>query len=235
MVLEYSAIPLAWIAGVLSILSPCVWPMVPIVMGSASGNSHYGPVALAAGLSLAFALAGSVLSFILVNTGTDPEIFRYIAAMMLVFVGAILIIKPMAEWLTLKLSLLTARLQPSASANEFAGQFGVGFLLGLVWLPCVGPMLGAAIALASEGQDMLKAFVIMLFFGMGTAMTLGLAALLSNRAINAVNGKLFRRVEGAKWAFGALLVTLGLFVLTGVDKALEIWAMNWLPEWAYSL
>ena len=84
MTLELSALPLALLAGVLSVLSPCVWPLVPIVMGSAAGAGRSGPLALAAGLSVSFALAGTLLSFALISLGLDPELFRYAAATLLV-------------------------------------------------------------------------------------------------------------------------------------------------------
>ncbi len=233
------SILLAFIAGILSILSPCVWPLVPIVMSSAAapgaGNRISGPIALALGLSLSFALAGSVLSFLLVSTGTDPEIFRYVAASILIIVSLPLLIKALGSWLTLRLSMLTARFQPSSDASNSSGQFFVGLLLGLVWLPCVGPTLGAAIALASMGQQLFSAFITMFVFGAGTASTLILAALLSNKLLDRFNGNILKSAEHGKKALGVLLLVLGLLVLTGVDKLLETWAVSWLPDWAFAL
>ena len=234
--MELSAIPLSFLAGILSILSPCVWPLVPIVMTSAAGSSRAGPIALALGLSLSFAIAGSLLSFILVSTGTDPEFFRYFAAFLLVLVSLPLLIKPAGDWLTLRLSLLTARFQPNAKEGSGAwGQFGVGLLLGLVWLPCVGPTLGAAIALASMGQQLMSAFIVMFVFGAGTAVVLILAAMLSNSILSRFNQGVLDNAQRGKLILGLLLLTLGLLVLTGVDKHLEAWALSWLPDWATSL
>ena len=165
MSLELASVPLAYIAGVLSILSPCVWPLVPIVMTSAAGKGRMGPMYLALGLSTAFALAGSILTFVLLNAGLNPDAFRWFAAALLVIVGLTLIIKPLADWLSLRLSALSSRLNiGNHEASSSIGQFGVGLLLGLVWLPCVGPTLGAAIALASMGQDMGMAFIVCLLY-----------------------------------------------------------------------
>ena len=236
MTLSLGAIPLAFFAGMLSILSPCVWPLVPIVMGSAAGVGRMGPLALAAGLSLAFAFAGSLLSFVLVNLGLDPELFRFAAAAMLVLVAVPLLVAPVGLWLNNTLSRLVSGVNMgNAPAATWHAQFGVGMLLGIVWLPCVGPTLGAAIALASLGQQMLTAFLVMLAFGAGTAAMLLVAGLLSSSVLLAWKPRLLQGAgHGKRWFGGAMLV-LGIMVLSGVDKWLEAWAIGWLPDWAVSL
>ena len=77
MALELTSIPLAWIAGVLSILSPCVWPLVPMVMASSANAGRTGPVFLAIGLSLAFAFAGGVVGAQSVACPFCPHKFGY--------------------------------------------------------------------------------------------------------------------------------------------------------------
>jgi cytochrome c-type biogenesis protein len=166
MSLSLASIPIAAGAGALGILSPCVWPLVPVVMSSAASGGRWGPWMLTVGLSLSFALAGTLLSFLLVSTGTDPEFFRYVAGSLLLLVAAALLVPRVGDWLSLRLSLLTGRFNPSGDGSSLFGQFGVGLLLGLVWLPCVGPTLGAAIALASVGQELSTAFAIMMAYGL---------------------------------------------------------------------
>lgn len=236
MTLELLSIPLAFFAGALSILSPCVWPLVPVVMSSTAAGGRYGPLALAAGLSTSFAIAGTILSFALLNMGIDPLLFRTISAVLLVFVGLTLLVKPMADWLTLKLSLFTRHFQLNESKSAGVwGQFAVGALLGLVWLPCVGPTLGAAIALASIGEDMAMAFVVMFTFGIGTAAVLIVAGQLSNSMLSRIRPGMLQSAKHGKNLLGILLLVLGVMVLSGIDKQLEIWALSWLPDWAVSL
>ncbi|MDZ4297762.1 MAG: cytochrome c biogenesis CcdA family protein [Moraxellaceae bacterium] len=236
MTLELLSIPLALLAGALSILSPCVWPLVPVVMSSAATGGRYGPLALAAGLSTSFAVAGTLLSFMLLNLGLDPLIFRTISAVLLVFVGLTLIVKPLSEWLILRLSLFTRHFQVNESKSAGVwGQFAVGGLLGLVWLPCVGPTLGAAIALASVGEDMTMAFVVMFTFGVGTAAVLIVAGQLSSTMLSRIRPGMLQSAKHGKHMLGILLLILGVMVLSGIDKQLEIWALSWLPDWAVSL
>ena len=237
MTLELSAIPLALLAGVLSIVSPCVWPIVPIVMGSAAGAGRAGPLALAAGLSLSFALAGTLLSFALVSLSLDPELFRYVAAALLLLVAVLLLVPQAASWLSQQLSRFTSGFGAGGSetGSSWPAQFGIGMLLGLVWLPCVGPTLGAAIALASLGQKMIHAFLVMLAFGIGTAAALTFAGMASARVLKSVRPKILAGAGSGKRWLGIALLVLSLMVITGVDKRLEAWAVGWIPDWATSL
>lgn len=237
MSLELTSIPLALVAGVLSILSPCVWPLVPVVMSSAATSGRAGPIMLGLGLSASFAVAGTVLTLFLVSTGLDPELIRYLTAGLLIVVAASLLLKTLGDWIAVRLSLLTGRFRmgdPGESVSA-AGQFGVGALLGLVWLPCVGPTLGAAIGLASLGQDMGLAFIVMLAFGIGTAGALLATGLASGRLLAHWRPRLMSKSGRGKKLLGWTLLALGLLVLTGIDKVLEAFAVGILPEWALSL
>lgn len=236
MTLELTAIPLAFIAGILGIMSPCVWPLVPVVMSSAATSGRSGPLFLALGLATAFALAGTLLTFIMLNLGLHPDVLRYLAATMLILVALILLIKPLENWISFRLSLLSSRFNAGGtSAGSSIGQFGVGALLGLVWLPCVGPTLGAAIALASMGESMGTAFAVMFSFGSGTAAVLLFAGLVSGHLLNRWRPGILENATRGKKLLGVLLLMLGILVMTGLDKVLETWALNLLPAWAINL
>lgn len=237
MTLDLAAVPLAFVAGMAGVLSPCVWPLVPVVASSAATSGRSGPVYLASGLSLSFAASGTLLTLLLVRTGLDPELGRYVAATLLVGFGAVLVVRPLGDWLTMRLSGLVARapFAVSGGASSAPGQFGIGALLGVVWLPCVGPTLGAAIALASLGQSMGMAFVVMLAYGVGTAGVLLAAGVLSDRLLTRWSPTLLRSGGRGKKLLGWMLVTLGALVLTGFDKYVEALAVDIVPAWVYML
>lgn len=240
MSLELAAVPLALLAGVAGVLSPCVWPLVPVVTSSAAVGGRSGPYWLAGGLSLSFAIAGTLLTLLLVSTGMDPEVFRYVSAVLLVAVALVLIVPAFGERANLALSTLSARMPIGGAGGggeeraSGAAQFGVGALLGVVWLPCVGPTLGAAIALASMGQDMAIAFLVMLAYGIGTAGVLLLAGLASGRLLRQWSGGLTSSAKIGKQLLGWTLLVLGVLVLTGVDKVLEAAAVGIVPDWVFS-
>ncbi len=237
MSLSLASVPLAAGAGALGVLSPCVWPLVPVVMASAASGGRSGPWWLIAGLSLSFAVAGTLLSFLLVSLGLDPELFRTLAGALLLLIAAVLLVPALGDAVSLRLSLLSARLNTRAGDAGGAGfgQFGVGLVLGLVWLPCVGPTLGAAIALASVGQSLVTAFVTMLAYGLGTGAVLLLAGLASNEMLRRLRPQMLSGAGRAKRLLGWTLALLGVLVLSGWDKQLEAAALDILPTWLFTL
>ncbi|MGF1669925.1 MAG: cytochrome c biogenesis CcdA family protein [Balneolaceae bacterium] len=236
MTLELASVPLAFIAGVVGVMSPCVWPLVPVVMSSASTSGRIGPLYLALGLSASFAVAGTFLTYLLINMGLNPDAYRYMAAALLILVAVILLWQKLGDRVSYWLSRLTGRFnRTETGAETAAGQFGVGALLGLVWLPCVGPTLGAAIALASLGEDMGMAFLIMLVFGIGTAAALLFAGYAAGYALKKWKPGIMQNAARGKLLLGILLLLLGIMVLTGFDKVLERMALDMLPQWIYTL
>ncbi len=233
--MEFTAIPLALLAGLLSLLSPCVLPMIPAVTASAMRASRTGVWFLAAGLALTFAIGGSLLTYLLLSAGLGPEIMRTFAAYFMLAMGLVLSIDWLNQQFSMLLSRLTSRLpsggQVTENTDHPAFQFVVGSSLGLVWLPCVGPTLGAAIALASTGQSMLMSFTVMLAFGLGTALPLvaiGYAAGVKLSKLR-TSGKFGRKL------LGYALLLIALMIFSGFDKVLELWAIEFLPDWVSSI
>ncbi len=237
MSLDLAAVPLAFMAGVVGVLSPCVWPLVPVVTSAAAGSGRTGPIYLAGGLSLSFAVAGTLFAWLTVSAGLNTQIFRYFAAALLVTLGAILVVPKFGNWVTLKLSMLSGRMgiQPGNETVSAPGQFGVGALLGFVWLPCVGPTLGAAVALAALGQNMPMAFIVMLAYGIGTAGVLLVAGTVSSKVLLRTRSGVISRAQLGKKMLGWSVLVLGLMVLTKTDKILEAWAVGLLPGWMFAI
>ncbi|MFU8784688.1 cytochrome c biogenesis CcdA family protein [Aliidiomarina sp.] len=226
--MEFSALPLAFAAGILSLLSPCVLPMVPAVTASAMRASKAGLWFLAGGIAFTFALGGTVLTYLFMSMGLQPDVMRSFAAVLMLIIGIVLVVPWLSDQFSNKLSALVSRLPgTNVQSDGVAMQFLVGGSLGLVWLPCVGPTLGAAIALASTGQDMGMSFLVMVMFGLGTALPLigiGYAAGLQLNKLKA-SGKI------GKLILGYSLLVIALMIFTGIDKVLEIWAIEFLPDW----
>lgn len=229
--MEWSALPLALIAGVLSLMSPCVLPMLPAVTASAMRASKAGIWFLAAGLALTFALGGSLLTYLFMSLGMSPDVLRYFAAGLMLLMGITLV----NGWLNQRMSMLLSKglsyLPNSGSvqrdSSHPAFQFVIGGSLGLVWLPCVGPTLGAAIALASTGDHLAMAFSVMFVFGLGTAIPL--------IAVGYVAGKKIRQLGASantgRLILGYALLVIALMIFTGLDKVLETIALTYLPDW----
>jgi cytochrome c biogenesis protein CcdA len=225
-------------AGVLSTLSPCVLPLAPILVGSALTAHRWGPAALAGGLALSFTVTGVFIASIGAALGLDQEVFRNIAATLLILFGIVLL----STWLQERFAALASGAGGSGqtllnriATDSLPGQFSLGLLLGVAWTPCVGPTLGAAITLASQGQNLSQVALMMALFGLGASAPLMLLGLLSRQAMMQFRDRLLLAGRAGKKFLGILLVTLGLLIASGLDVSLEKMIVQSSPDWLVRL
>lgn len=233
-----ASLGLAFLAGLLSVLSPCVLPLLPLVLGAAASEHRFGPLALAGGLALSFVAIGLFVATIGFAAGLDTDLFRTVAAVLLVMLGIVLIVPaaqtrlavaagPVSDWTETRFG--------GFSKAGLPGQFGVGLLLGAVWSPCVGPTLGAASLLAARGQDLGRVALTMILFGLGAGLPLVLLGLLSREVLLRWRHRMMRLGKGLKAALGLILVVTGAAILSGVDKNLETALVAASPDWLTNL
>lgn len=229
-----AAFGFAFIAGVLSTLSPCVLPLLPIVLGAALSQHRLGPVALAAGLATSFVAIGVFVATIGFGIGLDAQWFRIVAALLMIGFGVVLLTP------RLQVQLAGAGAPVSNWAQDtfggfdksgLSGQFALGLLLGAVWSPCVGPTLGAASVLAAQGESLGQVTLTMALFGIGAALPLVLLGLVSRETMLKLRGRLSQAGSGGKVVLGILLIAAGVFVASGFDKTLEAQLVAASPAW----
>lgn len=233
-----STLPLAFVAGVLSILSPCVLPILPIVLGAAASEHRWGPTALAGGLSVSFVAIGLFAATISYSIGLDVGVFRNVAAVFMVAIGAILLVPRLQARLAFAgapLANLSDRYVSVVRQNGLPGQILVGLLLGAVWSPCVGPTLGAASLLAAQGRDLPQVALAMFAFGVGAALPLLTLGMFSREFLLHWRKQMLSVGYGVKLAFGLLFVAIGVLVLSGFDKTVETALVDASPQWLTDL
>jgi cytochrome c-type biogenesis protein len=232
------ALGLAFLAGVLTVLSPCVLPLLPIVLGAAASQHRLGPLALAGGLALSFTAIGLFVATIGFAAGLDTGFFRTVSAVLLIGVGLVLLVPRLQEQFALAaapVSNWAGGYADNFTPGGLGGQFGLGLLLGAVWSPCVGPTLGAASVLAAKGENLPQVALTMLAFGVGAALPLLLLGILSREALMRWRSRLMEGGKAGKTALGLILVAVGLLVATGLDKRLEAILVEASPDWLTQL
>ena len=229
-----STLLLAALAGGLSILSPCVLPLIPLVLGTAASKGRSGPLLLAAGLVLSFVTIGMFVSLIGFSIGLDGAFFRKISALMLLVVGLVLAVPMLARRFAVAAGPVGNWMDGNLGGSD-TSQFGVGLLLGAVWSPCTGPTLGAAALLAAQGQNLGQVALTMIAFGFGVAVPLVALGLLSREFMMKWRGRLLSAGSGLKTAMGAILVASAVLILSGQDRAVESALVDLSPDWLTAL
>lgn len=223
-----------YLAGMLSTLSPCVLPLIPVLLASAVQSHRLGPLALAAGLAVSFASLGLLLASVGFALGLDGGVVRTAAGWVMGLFGLVLLVPALSQGFAALIQPLAGPgggLLARISGDGIAGQFAVGLLMGAVWSPCTGPTLGAAVGLAASGDNLGEAALVMMAFALGAASpVLALAYGLGGR-----RKALGTFAQRAKPAMGAVLVAVAALVLTGADKQVETALVAIMPDWLVNL
>jgi cytochrome c-type biogenesis protein len=221
----------AYGAGLLTLINPCVLPVLPIAVAAGLQAGRLGPLALALGMSLSFTIIGLVVTAVGPSVGISPETVSRVAALFMVAFGIILLVPAFSA----QFALATAGIANSASrklagegGEKLAGQFVGGALLGAAWAPCIGPTLGGAIALASTGSELLRAGGIM------AAFSLGVSTLILGFAYGA-RGFLSKGLGwSAHWVrpvLGAAFVAVGISTFLGWTDVAAGALLDVMPTW----
>ena len=221
-------------AGVLSTLSPCVLPLVPILVATAMAQHRLGALALAAGLTISFTVIGVFLATIGLSIGLDQNVVRQGAAVMLGVFGVTLLsprLQALFVTLTSRFGASTGGWLQGFQAQGWGAQFVVGLVLGLVWTPCVGPTLGATTALAAQGTQLPQVALLMLLFGLGAGTPLAVLGSVSQGVSLRLRGRMMTGGRYGKVVLGVIMLLIGLAIFTGLDKQFESWAVQVSPAW----
>ena len=228
----------AYLAGALTLINPCVLPLLPITIATAFQASRMGPAVLAFGLICSFTALGLGVTAFGHLVGIDDVVINRVAAVVMIAFGVVLLV-PRAQT---ALAMVTSPLASSANArldatenSGLAGQFLIGLLLGAVWSPCVGPTLGGAIGLAASGEGLGEAGVTMLAFSFGVATVLLALAYGSRELVSRRRARLASLMPWAKPIMGVTLLVVGLAIWFHVDRMLEGWLLDVMPVWLQDL
>lgn len=225
---------LAYAAGMLTLINPCVLPVLPIVLATALNASRFGPVVLAAGMSLSFVAFGMFVSVVGYGLGITEDTVSRIGAILMIAFGAVMLVPQFSSAFATATAGLSARADARVDTldrSSLQGQFLGGALLGAVWSPCVGPTLGGAIALASAGQSLGWAATIMTAFALGIS-TVMLALAYGTRRVILQRQEWLRAIAlRSRPIMGVTFIVVGLAIYFHFTRTIEAWLLDAMPAW----
>jgi cytochrome c-type biogenesis protein len=234
MALAAASIGFGFAAGVLSTLSPCVLPLLPLVVGPAMAAHRLGVAALAAGLAASFVAVGLFVATVGFSIGLDGGVFRAGSAVLLGAMGIVLLVPLLKQRVAMAaggVSTAGNRLIARFTLAGLPGQFVLGALLGAVWSPCVGPTLGAASLLAAQGRDLPSVAAVMVAFGLGAGAPLLVVGALSRQVLLRWRGRMLGAGRTGTTVLGAGALAVSVLILSGMDRTLETALVSASPAW----
>ncbi|MGH7203608.1 MAG: cytochrome c biogenesis protein DipZ [Candidatus Levyibacteriota bacterium] len=210
----------AFVAGIVTILSPCILPILPIVLSGAVGGSKRRPIGIIIGFLISFTFFTLFLTTLVKLTGIPSNTLRIVAAIVLLIFGLSLLIpkfQVVMEKIFSKLSVFAPKANPNAG---LLGGFVIGLSIGLIWTPCVGPIMASVIALAATSQVNTITFLVTLTYAIGSAIPMFLI-MVGGRKLLHKAPKLLSNTEKIQKGFGILMIILSFAIFTNLDQKFE--------------
>lgn len=222
----------AFVAGIITILSPCILPLLPIILSSTYGKGR--PFGVVTGFVLSFTFFTLFLSTLVQFLNVPADILRNVSVGIIGFFGLTLLF-PQAQYLIEKLfTILTSRFSKrntTSIQSGFSGGVIVGLSLGLLWTPCVGPILASVISLAIQGTVTFETFAITASYALGTALPMFLIMIGGQQALKKVPW-LVQNLPSIQKLFGALMILTALAIYFGFDRQFQNFILSSFPDYS---
>ncbi|ORC36981.1 hypothetical protein B4O97_04980 [Marispirochaeta aestuarii] len=222
----------AFLSGIVTILSPCILPVLPIVLsGSIGGKSR--PLGVVAGFVISFSLFTLLLSSLVQALKVPPDALRIVAVIVILSFGAVLVVPQLQQRFERLVSRAGSRKQ-GRQHSGFGGGLMVGGSLGLLWTPCVGPIMASVISLAVSQQVDGGSVVIVLAYSAGTAVPMFGVMLGGRRLLNRVP-KLVANTGRIQRIFGIVMIVAGISIAMGADRRFQTMVLDVFPDYGSGL
>lgn len=223
--------PLALLAGVLTIASPCVLPILPIVLGSTLQRiNRTRPLFIVAGFVLTFAVLGMLLASASQHVVIAHETLRLTGIGMLMLTGLLMLWRQPYEWAMARVGGLLNRVGPAAGASDRGnlGGFLLGMSLGAVWTPCAGPVLASILVLVAKAQDVGWSTTLLILYAIGAGIPM-LVIAYGGQFIATRVRVVARYTNRLQQVFGVLILLTGLAIYFQYDVLIYASLADILP------
>ena len=227
----------AFISGLFTILAPCIWPLLPIVLADVTqSNSKRRPFGITAGVAISFAFFTLAISALESSLGFSPNVLRKMAVIVLLVIGISMVVPALSRRMEASISSLSGRIGGVGKnqRSDFSGGFVTGLALGVVWTPCSGPILASVATLAATNKVSIQVVVVTLFYVAGVSIPLfGFA--VGGQKLLSKSRRLSKHTGRIQIASGVIMIITAVGIYTNYDKTIEAKLLNAIPSYSNAL
>ncbi|NJD52646.1 MAG: cytochrome c biogenesis protein CcdA [Candidatus Methanoperedens sp.] len=233
---------IVFLAGVVTIMKPCCLPLVPVIF-SGSGGHRLRPLAIVSGLTISFTTMGVLVSAFGATFGAYTDYLRNIAILFIITMGFVLFDEDVnMEFMKISGSItqglrgigLFKSFSSRMPEGSLVGGFFLGMSLGVLWIPCVGPILGAVLALVASVGNTTYGASMLFVYSVGMSLPMLSIAYYGKKLTNRYkwfsrNGELLKKLSGL------VLIVIGVMLLFGIDKLMIKFLSPYFPTTFYGI
>ncbi len=227
----------AFLAGIVTILSPCILPLLPIILTGAAGEGKARPWGIVTGFILSFTFFTLSLSTIVTLFQIPADVLRWVAGVFIFLFGLIMVVPPLKDFFLGWAGKLVPQQKPGTPGKPVQGfgpGFSLGITLGLVWTPCAGPIMASVITLAATQSVTWESILITLAYSLGTAVPMTLI-LLGGKTLMTKLTVLKKNSAKIQQGFGVLMILTSVALFAGWDRNIQTTLLNAFPSYGSGL
>ena len=222
-------IVLAFAAGLLTVGSPCVLPMLPIVLGATVGRSDPArPLFIILGFTVTFALVAFIFGLFPSVLGLSQETLRTAAVGLLLLFGTLMVWPHLYERLTIRIGFATGGIGGHAGSGKFGAAL-LGASLGAVWAPCAGPVLGSILTLIASAERLDRAAAMLGFYSLGAAVPM-FAIAYGGQYVSTHVRRIARYARPLQQGFGLVVILIAVAIFYQFDSVATVWLSTFYPD-----
>lgn len=221
----------AFISGLLTILAPCIWPLLPIILSSSVTGGKLKPFGVVIGIMISFTVFTLSISYIIKLISFDPNVLRFFAVVVIAFFGLTLLIPRLNSIFEERLNRLSGKFSPHQQGTGFISGFITGFALGLVWSPCAGPILATISVLAATQKVNLEIILVTVIYVLGVGIPLFIFSIVGWNFFRKHKG-ISRNTGNIQRLFGIVMVITAITIYANLDTVIQAKFLNTVPSYS---
>lgn len=224
-----------FISGLVTLLAPCIWPILPIVLSSSASGGKKKALGVTIGISFGFSLITLSISYLVSTIPFDPDLLRLFSVGVLLFMGATLVVPKLKELFASVLNRLLTKfgkkIDPDNKSDSFFQGVFTGFVLGAVWSPCAGPILATIATLGATRSVNTEIILVTITYAIGLSIPLFLFTVFGNWFFTKTRF-ISRHTAHIQEYFGIFIILAAIAIYTGYDKIIQIKLLEFIPSYS---